>query len=417
MRLLSLYIMLFYVSMAVGQTEFSHMHYNLTLYGNPFGCEDWQNDPDNKDEYLKDIVAYSGVSILCVNELGDEDQLADRILDNALNVDGVTQWSRAELTDFATPSSILNAFYYRSDVFTMVDQSYINQSVDGQWLLRPIDLYSGYLNTSGTDTTFITFVVCHLAASDSDERAAQTEALMAEIETRGIDNYILSGDFNIDSSTEESFQNLIATDDPTLSFHDPVNALGNWSSNSFYSDYHTQSTRFSDTNSGCFSGGGLDDRFDMTLISETVLIGDQGLIYMPDSYRALGQGGDNYNSELITISNSVVPDSIALALYEMSDHLPVVSSFQEVMPIGLSETNWDRIRYENPVSQQLTFFTSLEENVVVKLTDLTGKLVGTWPVILRHGLTIDVAHIDQGMYILSAENSAGLLTLGRLMVE
>ena len=55
--------------------------------------------------------------------------------------------------------------------------------------------------------------------------------------------------------------------------------------------------------------------------------------------------------------------------------------------------------------------------MVVKLTDLTGKLVGTWPVILRHGLTIDVAHIDQGMFILSAENSADLLTLGRLMVE
>lgn len=311
------------------QEEFTHLQYNLTLYGNPFSCNETNNNSDEKDAALDLIIDHVQPDIFTVNEMRDSDVWADRILDNVLNDDN-DLWSRAELTDQFGFSSLVNACYYRNDRFSLYDQEVVYQSLDGANLVRHIDLYTLYMDLPGLefgDTTFVTLVVAHLSASDALERAEQTEALMAYIEGRGLENYIFSGDLNIDSSLETSYQNLINHSDPDFSFMDPVDAPGTWHNNASFSDYHTQSTRFGDTNNGCFSGGGLDDRFDFTMISQYVSEGVAGVQYIPNSYEVVGQSGNDYNQELQIIGNQVVPSEIAQALYDMSDHLPVKTEY------------------------------------------------------------------------------------------
>lgn len=319
------------------QVEFTHLQYNLTLYGNPFACDEANNNSDVKDAALSLIIDHVQPDIFTVNEMRDSDVWAERLLDNVLN-DDADLWSRADLTDEYGWSSIVNACYYRNDRFTLYDQEVVYQSLGGDNLLRHLDLYTLYMELPSLlfgDTAFVSIAVAHLSAGDSEERANQTEALMAYIEGRGIDNYIFTGDLNMDSSSEEAYQNLIAHPDPDFSFQDPMNANGTWHNNFNFSDLHTQSTRFNDTNSGCFSGSGLDDRFDITLISPYISSGAAGVSYVSGSYEVVGQSGNDYNQELQTVGNQVVPTIIAQALYDFSDHLPVKTSYVVDLATGL----------------------------------------------------------------------------------
>jgi hypothetical protein len=77
-------------------------------------------------------------------------------------------------------------------------------------------------------------------------------------------------------------------------------------------------------NYDCGSKGGLDDRFDQILVSQNVMSGADSLRYLDNSYDAVGNDGNHFNSNLLSGSNSQYPDSVVNALYYMSDHLPVV---------------------------------------------------------------------------------------------
>jgi hypothetical protein len=85
---------------------------------------------------------------------------------------------------------------------------------------------------------------------------------------------------------------------------------------------HSQSSRTS--TSGCGSGGGLDDRFDVILLNSNLMQGTSGLMYVSDSYLTIGQDGIRLNESVTNPANLQVPDSIAFALEEVSDHLPVM---------------------------------------------------------------------------------------------
>ncbi len=360
-----------------GQEEFTHLQYNLTLYGNPFGCDESDNNSDEKDAALDIIIDYVQPDIFTVNEMRDSDVWADRLLNNVLNEEEEV-WSRAELTDQFGFSSIVNACYFRNDRFTLYDQEVVYQSLGGSNLLRPIDLYTLYLDLPSLafgDTAFVTVAVAHLSAGDAIERANQTEALMAYIEERGIDNYIFTGDLNIDSSQETAYQNLINNSDPDFSFLDPVEAPGTWHNNSSFSDYHSQSTRFGDTNAGCFAGGGLDDRFDITLISPYISAGSAGVTYVTDSYEVVGQSGNDYNQELQTIGNQVVPATVAQALYDMSDHLPVKTQYAADFSTGISTVH-EQMDFEVTIVEgQLELWVQKPGTHVVTIHDLCGRLL------------------------------------------
>ena len=374
------YILIFYLVLStflIGQGQIRHMQYNLTLYGNPFGCDESTNNTTEKDVALSQIIAYAQPNILCVNELRDQNIWANRILNNVLNAEG-NLWSRADLSAQFTNSSIVNGFFYREDLFSLHDQDVVSQSLSGGALIRPIDLYTLYFDTPELltgDTLFFTCIVAHLSAGDEVERSAQTAALMARLDELGAGNYIFSGDLNIDSALEEAFQNLVSPQNEDIALIDPVPLPNQWNNNPAVAQYHTQSTRFSDTNSGCFSGGGLDDRFDITLISPSIQEGTAGLQYIAGSYEVLGQNGNDYNQELQVFMNGVVPDGIALALYEMSDHLPVLTEYSSDILSGLVTSN--TLPFDVFIDQDGRIQISLHNSgpYEVQILDLSGRQI------------------------------------------
>src|SRR5262249_25584555 len=90
-------------------------------------------------------------------------------------------------------------------------------------------------------------------------------------------------------------------------------------------------------NTGClagFSGGGMDDRFDIWLSSASMQDGE-GLDYRIDDTvtdgaypYAYGNDGAKFNTDINAGANSMVSAAVANALHDASDHLPVVITLQ-----------------------------------------------------------------------------------------
>ena len=114
----------------------------------------------------------------------------------------------------------------------------------------------------------------------------------------------------------------LLTDSMTIDMDDPI---GSWIRNeSSHLKKYTQSTRSTQLSDGGASGG-LDDRFDFILFSDHFTKKDPDLKYIEGSYKVIGNDGNHFNTSIVDGANSVVPDSIAEAIYKASDHYPVIA--------------------------------------------------------------------------------------------
>jgi hypothetical protein len=68
----------------------------------------------------------------------------------------------------------------------------------------------------------------------------------------------------------------------------------------------------------------MDDRFDFIFMNRHLLNDSAGIRYIPGTYKAIGNDGLHYNTNINSppANNSVPPDVLA-ALFLASDHLPV----------------------------------------------------------------------------------------------
>lgn len=322
--------LLFYYS-GYSQSNITLMHYNLLYYGkNTSFCDASNNPVTDKQEYLKEILSYVRPDIFTVNELdgNGSDPLendATHLLNHTLNVDGVDHYRKAPFP----MAYIANTLFYNANRLKMYSCQSIPLHVGGHEKI--FNAYTFYHNAShlsqSADTTFLTCFVLHLKSGNSDDdalqRANEAEILMDYIDNEMPDsgNYILCGDLNVYRSDEEAFQVLTGGGTAKSVFYDPVDQTGKWHDSKNYRLYHTQSTH---TEGGCFAGGGMDDRFDFILLSDAIMDGAKGISYIPDTYETLGQDGNGFNSSLRISENESVPVEIARALYNFSDHLPVL---------------------------------------------------------------------------------------------
>lgn len=190
----------------------------------------------------------------------------------------------------------------------------------------------GPIHTSLRDINHWLFVVkstndtlhifgCQLTSGDTpaDAEARFQEVLLLRYTMHALpfnNLSILCGDLSTYSASEQAYNQLIYIGGlPTL-FADPINRPGDWHSDSSFADIHTQSTRVRRFGGGV--SGGLDDRFDFVLLSYDLLNN-----YLPNSYTTFGNDGQHLNDSINALPNLAVPDSIAQALYDASDHLPV----------------------------------------------------------------------------------------------
>lgn len=336
---------------ASAQDTLKIMQYNLLNYNNYTSyCTTSNNNVDNKDGYLTTIIDYTLPDIFTVNEINETNVTLDRVLNNVMNASGRDYYARANRTNYAN-SDIINAMYYDTRKLALHSQDVVVTP------LRDINLYHLYYLSNdlatGGDTAWVTCIVMHLKAGsyteDEDDRAAEVSLLMNYLNALNKPgNYLAMGDFNVYSDDEECFQNLIAHPNANIRFNDPINKTGSWNNNSYYADYHTQSTH--SVSNDCAASGGMDDRFDWILASTDIITGGDLVKYVPGSYYALAQDGDHFNSSLISSpTNTLVPSNVLNALYNNSDHLPVIMKLAIAKPVGIEEeqANFDFFVFRN----------------------------------------------------------------------
>ena len=331
---------------AQNQEIATFISYNVLNYRNETSfCTNANNSPSAKEGHMKTIFDYVQPDLIALNEVGANPTHAVKILDRCLNVNGETKFQMASFSS-TSGSSLANAFYYNGEMFAMKSTDKILNEVGGSPIVRLIDVFNLYYKDAnlslGADTTFLTVFVAHLKAgntsADRVKRDDATQAVMQYISDKNITgNYIFSGDFNVYTASENAFQNLVAPSNSQIAFVDPVNRMGSWNNNSAYADVHTQSTR--STSNGCASGGGLDDRFDFVLISKAIKDEVDHIEYVKNSYKALANDGNHFNSSINNPANNSVPANVLDAIYNASDHLPVVMDMvlTEASPNSIAE--------------------------------------------------------------------------------
>ena len=390
------------------------MQYNLMYYTTSSGvseCNSITNNLDIKDMHIKTIFQYVQPTVMCVCEMGSQTQYADRLLNNAINTDGVDYYRRGPLTS-QSGGTIANMIYYDSRKLTL----YKSTNITTQY--RDINGYTFYYNAdnlSSEDTIFMTFWIAHLKAgsgfTNENARLAQTQKLMNRIANSGLPgNYTFSGDLNIYYSEEPAYQELTEYSNSLYRFYDPANSPGYWHNNAQFASLHTQSTHSNEAD--CFSGGGLDDRFDIILVSPYIYYGSDRLHLIEGSYHAVGQDGMRFNGSVTSPINNSVPNNVANALYNQSDHLPVVMDMAIDAHVGISEHKTDFfVKVSNPVREalQVELQSNHPEKYTISLYAVDGRLLD------RHHENLDEGThrlsypfpYGKGAYIVVFQNEKG----------
>jgi endonuclease/exonuclease/phosphatase family metal-dependent hydrolase len=302
LKLLSFLLLTILAATAYSQERVKVLTYNILNYPN------FSNEKDSLyelifDEASPDIVAVQEIlSQFAVNSF----------LTNVLG-------SKFKAAAFFDGPDTDNALFYKDSILTVLTADIIPNTP--RYITRYV------LQHNFSQDIFIVYVA-HLKAGDtsSDELTREQEALRLRNYTDQLSagtNFIVVGDFNLYRATEPAYIRLLDQTSPGY-FLDPVNRYGNWHANSNFADVHTQSTRTVQLPDGG-STGGLDDRFDFILVSQS-LMSPGGVDYVSGTYWAYGNDGQHFNQQIVNPPYPI-SEEIAFALHNVSDHLPVVAEF------------------------------------------------------------------------------------------
>jgi len=328
-----------------------------------------------------------------------------------MNTSGRNYYANCPLTNYSG-GSIANMLYYDSRKLAFYSHFYVTTSV------RDINAYKMYYRSERLaqgDTAFITFIIAHLKAgsydSDKNARKTQVERLTTKLEQMGIDNYVFSGDFNLYNATEPAYQHLLFNNNTAYRFIDPIDQYGNWHANQQFAKIHTQSTHTTSEN-GCFSTGGLDDRFDFILVSPTLFYGTKKVQVVPNSYQALGQDGLRLKKSLLSPTNTTLPQEILQAIYNVSDHLPVICDFEFYSSNTIKEyATTFFVNVENPVKNEINLhiFAEKSEIFTFEIFTINGQKIAHFSEYINAGAnnlnrSFDFAPSFYFLRIMNAEN-------------
>lgn len=398
-------------TLAQSKDTLTLMTYNLMYYRETTSfCTNSNNNAASKDGYMSTIIGHALPDVLVVNELGGGNAALNsfRLLSNALNQNGRTFYSFANAT---SSGNLANMIYFNSNKLGLHSQNTITNGANGLPLVRLIDHYILYHKEPSLaqhqDTTYLHILAAHLKAgnstTDENERAQATAAVMTYLDNNNIDsNVFFMGDLNLYSSSEPAYQDLINYTNANYRFRDPVNAPGNWGSTA-YASLHTQSTR---TSGGCFAGGGMDDRFDFILTSSGVINQNNRVGYLANTYRTLGQDGRRYNNSLIFPTNNSAPSAVINALYNMSDHLPVLLDVEVLGPQTLSimnQTVLQDLKYENPTDgyMNIKLGGAAEQIKALLIKNLAGSTVRQYEDKLNGNIQLNISDLPRGIYFMN----------------
>jgi len=280
------------------------------------------NFPDSshveRTPYFRIVVNAINPDILVVQDITSQEGI-NYLLLNVLNYYQPNEYSATPFVDGPYSDNIL---FYKINKLSLISNRQISTG------FRDISEYilSCYsIENSPTFRVFSAHLERGSAYEDQQKRLAQTTIIREELDNFPENTlFFLCGTLNFYSDSEPGFE-MLATNNiyNNGKCSDPINRLGDWHYNPEFSDVHTTSTRTAKIGGGF--GDGLKNRFDLIMISDAILNGIS-LSYVNDSFTMFGNDGQHYGLR-INDNNSILPDSIADALYYASDHLPVYMDF------------------------------------------------------------------------------------------
>lgn len=407
-KILSLVVMLILNTSALLSACFLLLTFNCsaqdTITVMSYNILNYPLSNSTKADTLKAIIKHTQPDIFLITELTSSTGVS-LILNNALNVDGITYYQSAS---YINGPDTDNMIFYNSQKFGLKSRYEIPT------VLRNISEYVLYYKSPNLATTFdTTFVHCymaHLKASntpaDSIQRnqEAVTFKNYLDAKSQPIQNIIVGGDFNLYTSNEAAFNTIL--NGGSVLLKDPINMPGNWQANSSFSAIHTQSTRLITLSDGG-SSGGMDDRFDFIFTGDDVMQGTNKMKYIPNTYKALGNDGLHYNKSLLaTPTNTSVPANVLSALYYMSDHLPIVMKmyFDEALSVNESiiKSNWNGYFSNN----NFVFKSTQNENKLsILVFDVVGKLVKNVSIDSQPSFNINLNSLSTGLYFVKVSTT------------
>jgi hypothetical protein len=119
----------------------------------------------------------------------------------------------------------------------------------------------------------------------------------------------------------------------------------------------------------------MDDRFDFILCGKEVLDNKYGVRYIDGSYKALGQDSRRFNGNIKQPASNIIPAEVSNALYEMSDHLPVL------MDVAVTDANSSADVINRPSGIVVSYkgevveLSGLDNVKQFNLIDNTGRII------------------------------------------
>jgi endonuclease/exonuclease/phosphatase family metal-dependent hydrolase len=394
-------LLLFSIS-CFSQNTIKTMFYNVLWFP--------ELNPDRID-LLQEVLQDYEPDIFMVCELQNQEG-ADAILNVGLNSDGNSNYSAAPYFENQSGGGDLQqALFYRNDMFLLENTEIINTPV------RDINKYTLLLNTTAQDTNPIRIYayVTHLKSSQGSAnqqlRLSMVEAFVNDTQQLEEDSFVLfAGDFNIYTSTEPAYQEILDQTN-SITMADPINTPGAWNNNEDFRAIHTQSTRTSSSGFGGGAGGGLDDRFDFIMVSQNMMT-NTNLQYKTNSYKAYGNNGNCYNNNINDINcGGAYNQNIRDALYNMSDHLPVVMELETDQEIVILDTPQQPLVQpfslkNTMVSQQLTVYApqwDIQSDTFGVFNTLGQEILGFK--INAATTLVNVAQLAKGVYYITNKSS------------
>jgi hypothetical protein len=274
-----------------------------------------------RDPYYRTVLQPLGADIVVAEEVTSQ-AAVNEFLSSVLNTLEPGQWAAAPFIDGNDTDCGL--FYKPAKVQFLAQSSFYCDTP----ILRLIHVYR--VRPVGYDTTAanLNLYAMHLKASQGFEsqRAAEATVVRDSMNLLPAGSHGLAlGDFNLYTGTEPALTKFLENEANNIGrLYDPLGLQGvPWQDNASIAIRHTQcpSTTAYRPNGG-FSGGGLDDRFD--LILPTLNFNDgQGYELVANSYVAVGNDGLHLNKSVTDPPLAPADSAYARALWFTSDHLPV----------------------------------------------------------------------------------------------
>ncbi len=386
------------------QTTFKTMFYNLLNYPTA--------PPTDRNTILKNILNDYQPDIFMVCEL--ESEIASEDIVNYSLGEINKNYAKATFvynqSDTSTDSSLQQELFYNSDYFTLVNQEEILTNI------RDINHYTLQLNTYNQNNTpiLLEVFVTHLKASQGSYNQ-QLRYEMVQQFTNALNNLdpnsyvIFAGDFNFYTSSENGYQEIVNPNNAII-MKDVLNmntTLQSWHTNYSWKNIHTQATRLSNSDfNGYGAGGGLDDRFDFIMVSESIT-DNSDINYITNSYKSYGNNHNCYNKRIDnTTCTGEFSQETRNNLYNMSDHLPVVlelASNETLHNESLSIQNNLRLK-GNVVSKNLIL--EINDLLRIKKAQILNPLgqIVIEKRIHKNDFEINVTGLKKGLYFLKIEN-------------